>query len=122
MNTNITQTISIDDFAKLELKVGTILECKEIEGSEKLLKSKVDLGEQQPRQILSGIKQWYKPQELVGKQVLVVTNLEPRIMMGFESRGMILAACPVPDGNGVGEEKPILLKPYKKVAPGTKVR
>lgn len=105
--------ITIDDFAKLELKVGTILEGEEIEGSEKLLKFQVDLGEAKPRQILSGIKQWYSPKDLVGKQIVVIANLEPRVMMGIESSGMILA---------VGDTKPALLKPAKKVAPGTKVR
>lgn len=104
--------ISFDDFAKIEIKVGTILEGEEIKGSEKLLKFKVDLGEEQPRQILSGIKKWYKPASLVGKQVLIATNLESRIMMGLESQGMILA---------VGESKPVLLKPAKKVSPGAKV-
>lgn len=116
--------ISFSDFEKVELKVGTILEAEEIEGSEKLLKFQVDLGEEKPRQILSGIKKWYKqslpspngkgkPASLIGKQVLIVTNLEPRMMMGLESQGMILA---------VGEDKPILLKPFKKVISGSKVR
>lgn len=105
--------INIDDFSKVELKVGTILEAGEIEGSEKLLKFKVDLGEEQPRQILSGIKRWYKPKDLVGKQIIIASNLEPRIMMGLESQGMILA---------VGDDKPVLLKPSKKVPNGSKVR
>lgn len=106
-------TITIDDFAKVDLRVGTILEAEEIEGSEKLLKLKVDLGEEAPRQILSGIKKWYKPKDLIGKQVMFVANLEPRMMMGLESNGMIMA---------VGEEKPVLLKPIKKVSNGAKVR
>lgn len=105
--------ITIDDFAKVELRVGTILEAEEIEGSEKLIKLKVDLGEEQPRQILSGIKQWYKPQNLVGKQAVFVANLEPRTMMGLESQGMIMA---------VGDKNPILLKPASKALPGSKVR
>lgn len=105
--------INIDDFSKVELRVGTILEAEEIEDSEKLLKFQVDLGEDKPRQILSGIKKYYKPEDLIGKQVIIVTNLEPRMMMGLESQGMILA---------VGEDKPILLKPSKKVPNGSKVR
>lgn len=105
--------INIDDFAKVELKVGTILEAEEVPGSDKLLKFQVDLGEEIPRQILSGIKQWYKPTQLVGKQAVFITNLEPRIMMGLESQGMILAT---------GEDKPILLKPSSKVPSGSKVR
>lgn len=104
--------INFDDFAKVELKIGTILEAEEVEGSEKLLKFKVDLGEEQPRQILAGIKAWYKLEDLVGKQVVVVANLEPRMMMGLESQGMMLAA---------GEEA-VLLQPFTPVSPGAKVR
>ncbi len=105
--------ITIDDFLNVELKVGTILEAEELLESEKLIKLKVDLGEDQPRQILAGIKQWYKPEKLVGKQVVVVANLEPRTMMGLQSQGMILCA-----DNG----KPVLLKPSQKVPQGTKIR
>lgn len=105
--------ITIDDFAKVELKIGTAIEAEDIEGSEKLLKLQVDLGEEKPRQILAGVKQWYKPEDLKGKQVIVVANLEPRMMMGLESQGMILCA----DGS-----KPIFLKPSQKVSPGTKIR
>lgn len=108
--------ISIDDFLKVELKAGTILSAEEVEGSDKLLKLQVDFGDPAPagpRQILSGIKKWYTPKSLIGKQVMFVTNLEPRMMMGLESNGMILA---------VGDDKPILLKPFKKVPPGAKVR
>ncbi|MCL5784066.1 MAG: methionine--tRNA ligase subunit beta [Patescibacteria group bacterium] len=105
--------ITIDDFSKVELKVGTVLEAQEVEGSEKLLKLQIDLGEEKPRQVLSGIKRWYQPQQLVGKQFIFVANLEPRMMMGMESQAMIMA---------VGEDKPILLKPSSKVSPGSKVR
>lgn len=105
--------ITIDDFAKVELKIGTVIEAEDIEGSEKLLKLQVDLGEEKPRQILAGVKQWYKPEDLKGKQVIVVANLEPRMMMGLESQGMVLCA----DG-----KKPIFLKPSQKVPPGTKIR
>ena len=106
--------ITIDDFSKLELKVGTVIEAEEVVESEKLLKLKVDLGEEEPRQILAGVKQWYKPKDFLGKQVIVVANLEPRIMMGLESAGMMLAAD--------SEDGPIFLKPSKKVPPGTKIR
>lgn len=106
--------ITIDDFAKVELKVGTVLEAEDLEESEKLIKLKVDLGEEEPRQILAGVKQWYKPKDFVGKQVVVVVNLEPRKMMGLESAGMMLAAD--------SEDGPVFLKPAKKVLPGTKIR
>lgn len=105
--------ISIDEFLKVELKVGTVLEVEEVEGSEKLIKMKVDFGEDQPRQILAGIKKWYKPEKLVGKQFIFASNLEPRMMMGMESQGMLLCC---------GDEKPIPLKPSSKVPNGSKIR
>lgn len=106
--------ININDFLKVELKVGTVLEAEDLEESEKLLKLKVDLGEENPRQILAGVKQWYKPEDLVGKQVIVVTNLEPREMLGLESQGMMLAAD--------SADCPIFLTTPTNVPPGTKIR
>lgn len=106
--------ITIDDFTKVELKVGTVLECEEIEGSDRLLKLKVDLGEENTRQVLSGIKEWYKPEDLIGKQFIFVANLEPRTMMGLESQAMILAAD--------GGEKPIPLIPSEETNPGAKIK
>jgi tRNA-binding protein len=104
--------ITIDDFLKVEIRVGTVLEATEVEGSEKLIKQVVDFGELGERQILSGIKKWFKPEDLVGKQFVYVTNLEPRMMMGLESQGMLLAA----EG-----KKPIPIKPSKKALAGAKL-
>ena len=84
--------IKIDDFKKSLIKVGTILECENIAGSEKLLKFKIDLGEDAPRQIISGIAKFYTPGELVGKQVCVLANLKPAKIFGHISEGMILSA------------------------------
>lgn len=84
--------ISIDDFFKVELRVGEILEAERVPNSDKLLKCKVDVGGDKPRQILAGIANFYSPQDLVGKKVVVVCNLKPRMMMGLESQGMICAA------------------------------
>lgn len=84
--------IKIDDFKKSLIKVGTILECENIAGSEKLLKFKIDLGENAPRQIISGIAKFYTPSELVGKQVCVLANLKPAKIFGHISEGMILSA------------------------------
>lgn len=106
--------IKYDDFAKVELKVGTVLEAEEVEESEKLIKLKVDLGEENPRQILAGVKQWYKSEDLTGKQVVVVVNLESRTMMGLESQGMLLAAD--------AEDGPVFLTTFKEVLPGSKIR
>lgn len=83
--------ISIDDFAKVEIKIGEIVSAEPIEGSEKLLKLKVNFGSEE-RQVLSGIKAYFPdPQALVGKRCPFVTNLAPRMMMGLESQAMILA-------------------------------
>ncbi len=115
--------ITIDDFAKLEFKVGTVLEASDIEGSERLLKLIVDLGEDEPRQILSGIKQWYAPEDLVDKQFVFVANLEPRMMMGLESQGMILAAeGPSSAEVSEGQGKPVPLIPSEHVPSGSKIR
>lgn len=83
--------ISIDDFKKVEIRIGEILSAEKIEGSDKLLKLKVDFGTEE-RQVLSGISAYFPdPQELVGKKCPFVTNLAPRMMMGLESQAMILA-------------------------------
>ena len=104
--------ITYDDFVKLDLRVGTVISCVEKEGSDKLLRLTVDFGEEGTRNILSGIKQWYKPSDLTDKQFVFVFNLAPRKMMGEESEGMILAA----DG-----KKPQPLKPKGKVPAGSKI-
>ncbi|MEK7120592.1 MAG: hypothetical protein AAB840_00695 [Patescibacteria group bacterium] len=86
------EKITIEDFKKIEMKIGEILEASKMEGSEKLLILKVDFNEEVPRQILSGISQYFEnPDDLVGRQVVFVTNLAPREMMGKTSDGMILA-------------------------------
>lgn len=105
--------INFDDFVKVELRVGIVLEAEEVPGSEKLIKQIVDFGEFGKRQILSGIKKWYKPSQLIGKQFVYVVNLEPRKMMGLESQGMILAT---------DTKKPYFLKPLYKVSAGVKIR
>lgn len=106
--------ITIDDFKKVELKVGRVLSAEPIAGSEKLLKLQVDLGEVAPRQILSGIAKHYLPADLIGRQIVVIVNLEPRAMMGLESNGMVLAA-------GDGEEV-ALLAPDKDMPVGSVIR
>lgn len=106
-------TISFADFDKMDLRIGKIIQCERKEGSEKLLRLTVDFGEEGQRNILSGIAQWYTPEELIDKQFLFIINLEPRKMMGEFSEGMILAA---------DAEKPFPLKPIKKVSAGTKIR
>ena len=84
--------IRIEAFDKVELRVAEILEAGHVEGADRLLKFKLDAGDEEPRQILSGIAQWYpNPEELVGKKVVIVANLKPRKMRGEISQGMILS-------------------------------
>ncbi len=106
--------ISIDEFRGVELKVGRVVSAERVEGSEKLVKLSVDLGEGSPRQILAGVGKVYAPEAIVGKQIVVVANLEPRKLMGMESNGMLLAA--------EGENGPVLLVPEGGAAPGSAVR
>ena len=84
--------IKIDDFKKCVIKIGTILECENIEGSEKLLRFMIDLGEEKPRQIISGIAKFYDPAALIGKQICVLANLKPAKIFKHSSEGMILSA------------------------------
>ena len=106
--------ITIDEFFKTQIKVGTIQEAKELPKSKKLLKLLVDLGEERPRQIIAGIKEYYTPEQLVGEQVCVVANLKPAKLMGHISEGMILAAK---DENGL-----TLVTPKTRTKEGTPVK
>jgi methionyl-tRNA synthetase len=108
--------ISIDDFKKLEARIGKVLAAEPVPDSDKLIRFELDFGEGKPRQILSGIREWYpQPELLVGKMMLFVINLEPRAIRGLESNGMLMAVDGV-DGT------PVFLVPEKDVSPGTKVR
>jgi methionyl-tRNA synthetase len=84
--------ITIDDFAKVELRVGEIIVAERVPKADKLLRFEVELGEEKPRQILAGLAEYYEPEKLVGRKVVVVANLRPRKMRGLESQGMICAA------------------------------
>ena len=106
-------TIEYDDFAKLQIQVGQIIKCEEVPKSKKLLCSQVQIGST-TRQILSGIKQWYSAKDMVGKQVLVVTNLAPRNIAGLESQGMILMA---EDDAG----NAVLVSPEKNIKTGSEI-
>jgi methionyl-tRNA synthetase len=109
------QKISIEDFAKVEMRVGEVVSAERIPKADKLLKLQVDIGTE-VRQVLAGIAQYYEPEKLVGMKVVVVTNLQPRKMRGLESNGMIVAAS-------VGEEgKPVLATFTEEVPKGSKLR
>ncbi len=113
-NTVTLEQIGIEDFAKVQLKVGKVLECKKVEKADKLLCSQIDVGEEKPRTIVSGIAKYYSPEEMVGKQVVVVSNLKPVKLRGIESQGMILCAQ---DENG----ELALISPSKPVKAGSEV-
>jgi methionyl-tRNA synthetase len=97
----VTSFIEIDDFAKVDLRVGQVLSAERIPKADKLLLMKVDVGEEQPRQILAGIAQYYEPEKLVGRKVVIVANLKPRKLRGYESQGMVVAASYGEDGRPV---------------------
>jgi methionyl-tRNA synthetase len=84
--------ISIDDFVKVDLRVGQVVSAERVKGADKLLHMKVDIGEEQPRTIVAGIAESYPPEEMLGRKVVIVANLQPRKLRGIESNGMIVAA------------------------------
>ena len=93
--------VSIDDFAKCDMRVCKILKCEAVKKSEKLLKFILDDGSGKERQILSGIHKFYEPEDLVGKKAVAILNLPARKMMGMESNGMLLSAVKEVDGKEV---------------------
>jgi methionyl-tRNA synthetase len=99
--TGVVSFIEIDDFAKVDLRVGTVLSAERIPKADKLLLLKVDLNEEQPRQVLAGIAQYYEPEKLVGRKVVIVANLKPRKLRGYESQGMVVAASYGEEGRPV---------------------
>ena len=104
--------ITYEDFQKLDLRIGTMQSAERVEGTDKLLKLVVNLGSEK-RQLVAGIAEKYLPDDLQGKQIVVLANLEPRTLRGVESQGMLLAA---EDG------QPILLQPAERVTDGAQVR
>ena len=104
--------ITIDDFKKIELRVAKVLEAERVEGSDKLIKMQLSLGEEK-RQVIGGISRHYEPEQLIGRQIIIVANLEPRSLMGLESQGMLLAAS---DENGIA-----LLIPDKEITDGSRI-
>lgn len=112
----LAETIAIDDFARVDLRVATVLEAERVPKADKLLRLIVDIGEPEPRQILAGIAQHYTPESVVGRKIIVVANLAPRKLRGLESNGMLLAAS-------VGEEgKPVLATFIEDVPNGARLK
>ena len=110
--------VNYDDFKKIDLRVAKILEAVRVEGSEKLIKLQIDVGDPPAgggqRQLVAGIGTVYEPEVLVGKQIIIVANLEPRKLMGHESNGMLLAAS-----DDLGS---VLLVPESEVKPGSVIK
>ncbi len=113
----VKPTVTYDDFAKLDLRVATIVAAEHHPNADRLLKLQVDLGHEQ-RQICAGIKQDYDPQALVGQQVVVIVNLQPRTIRGEPSNGMLLAAS---DDDGQQTRRVVVLGPGRAVPPGSTV-
>lgn len=104
--------IKFADWEKLEIRIGTVLECSKVENADKLLKLKIDFGNEE-KQVLTAMAEHFEPEHFIGKQIPVLVNLEPRKIRGLESQGMILAA----DIEG----KPVLLHPENEVPNGSKI-
>ena len=112
----VTSFIEIGDFAKVEMKVGEVLTAARIPKADKLLLLTIDVAEDQPRQVLAGIAQYYEPESLIGKKVVVVANLKPRKLRGYESQGMVVAAS-------IGEEgRPVIATFTEDVPNGARLK
>lgn len=106
----MSEDISINDFKRAELRTAKVLEAKPHPNADKLLLLKVDVGREQPKQIVAGIRKHYEPEQLVGRTIVIVDNLEPAMLRGEESQGMLLAAS-------VGD-RVMLLRPDADDVPG----
>ena len=105
--------IQYDDFAKLDIRIGRVVAAELVPETDKLIQCTVDFGEMGTRTILSGIAEWKKPEELIGRQFPYIVNLAPRVLRGVESQGMLVAAS---DESGV-----VLLEPEREVPVGVKL-
>ncbi|MDR5778714.1 methionine--tRNA ligase [Caballeronia sp. LZ065] len=117
--TDESGVISIDDFAKIDLRIAKIVDCKAVEGSDKLLQLTLDVGEEKTRNVFSGIKSAYQPQDLIGKLTVMVANLAPRKMKFGLSEGMVLAASAA---NEKAEPGLYILEPHSGAKPGMRVK
>jgi methionyl-tRNA synthetase len=115
-SSSVEAFITIDDFAKVDLRAGTVVFAEKVEKADKLLRLMVDVGEDQLRQVIAGIAPYYTPEQLIGRRVILVANLQPRKLRGLESRGMVLAAVVGP------EERPVLAGFLEDVPNGAKLR
>jgi len=110
-------SVTFEDFAKLDLRVARIVESEPHPNADRLLRLRVDDGTGEPRQICAGVREHYEPEQLVGRLIVIVANLEPRKIRGEESRGMLLAASDAEKGEG--ERRVVLLAPSDEIEPGS---
>ncbi|MFK7960117.1 MAG: methionine--tRNA ligase subunit beta [Phycisphaerales bacterium] len=113
-------TIAFDDFIKLDLRVATITACEPHPNADRLLKVQLDDGTESGRQVCAGVKAWYEPEQLVGQQVIICANLEPRKIRGEISEGMILAASDIKatdDASGEVTERDVVVLSVEKPVP-----
>ncbi|MEX2673179.1 MAG: methionine--tRNA ligase subunit beta [Phycisphaeraceae bacterium] len=116
---SLKELIAFDDFAKLDLRVATVTACEPHPNADRLLKLQVDLGpEIGQRQICAGVRAFYEPEQLVGRQIVMVANLAPRKLRGEESQGMLLAAT---DASDEQVQRVLLLKPDAELPAGSQV-
>jgi len=114
--------ITFEEFAKVDLRVATVLSCEAHPSADRLWKLQLDDGSGTPRQICAGIREHYTPEQLVGQQIIIVANLAPRMLRGEESRGMLLAASDVPKDAAAGVQRSVIvLGPKAAIAPGSVV-
>ena len=113
MSSGQNGTVSFDEFKKLDLRIARVVEARQHPNADKLILLQIDVGGGEHKQIIAGLRQWYEPEELVGKHIVVVNNLEPAMLRGEESNGMLLAAT-------CGDQV-VLLVPERPCEPGSKV-
>lgn len=113
--------IAFEDFAKVDLRVARVVHAEPHPNADRLLKLQLDDGSGTPRQICAGIKGYYTPEDLIGKHIVIVANLEPRTIRGEESRGMLLAASDAPKDPATpqGERNVVVLTPMGPIPPGS---
>jgi methionyl-tRNA synthetase len=104
--------VSMEEFCRMDLRIGKVLSAEQVKGARKLLKLTVDIGDEKPRQVVAGMAEFYRPEEMIGLSVIMVTNMKPAKIFGIESHGMVLAAG----------DRAVLLSPLKEVPPGTKIK
>ncbi|MFG0259879.1 MAG: methionine--tRNA ligase subunit beta [Phycisphaerales bacterium JB041] len=117
---DVKPEITFEDFARVDLRVAKVVHAEPHPNADRLLKLQLDDGSGTPRQICAGIREYYQPEDLVGKSIVIVANLAPRKIRGEESRGMMLAASDAPKGSE-GPRGVVVMTPMSEIAPGSTV-